>query len=212
MNFDLDLSFDSTTPEAPSNNFKYITVDKESDFIQEGLCLKPIEVSDDRRYFTITAFDANGLEVSTERQYFPNPTTSKDEKTYKKASEIKKSLLLSYARKLRGPNYSITNLQYSNDSFENPWIALIERINKDCAPSLKTQIRVKLNLVKSSSNSKWYTNISTFGPFENMNAPREMMISKTDKENLSQKLNDDSVAPDKDPNGDSGVNVNTDLF
>jgi len=181
---------DGSTEESTSNN-KYILIDSEADFIQENVFVKELVLSDDGKWFQIIC-EKDGLEVSTQRQYFPDPA-KKDEPTYPKVVSIKKGLLTNFLRRFAGENANVK---------ATSWVEFVQRVDMMCKPRYKTTpLRVKLELVEGRNDyaGKYYTNISTFAPFENMTtAKSKLFVGKKDKQLLEFKLNEDRVAPDSD--------------
>lgn len=182
------FSISSQTEETTAG--KYITVEKEADFIQENVLIKSLELGDDNRFFVITA-QKNGQEVQTQRQYFPDRSTSQNEDTYNKAFQIKQGLLANFMRKFLGED---ANIEAAG------WTDLVKKIQEACKPKYaETPLRVKLELVENKG--KYYTNISTFGPFELMTVPASestLKITAKDRQMLKSKLMEDGVIPDTD--------------
>lgn len=192
---------DGTTEEGSSTPNKYILIDKEEDFIQDNLFVK--EIVKDSNWFQIVA-EKDGLEVSTQRQYFPDPERAQSPETYKKSVAIKQGLLTNLLRRYAGETASVRAAS---------WTELVERIENACKPKFKTTpLRAKLELVEGRGDyaGKYFTNISTFAPFENMTTPKaksKLYVSKTDKQNLANKLSEDMVTPDTD----SGASIDSDV-
>ena len=173
---------------APS---KYILIDKEEDFIQEGVFIKSLELGEDNRYYTIIA-EKNGQEIQTQRQYFPEKERSASEESYKKAFSIKLGLLANFTRKFLGEDAEIQ---------ASGWVELVKKTQEACKDLyMTTPLRVKLEIVENKG--KYYSNISTFGPFELMSVPKsesKLQVTPKDRQMLKAKLMDESVVPDKDP-------------
>lgn len=192
---------DGNTEEGSTSPSKYILIDKEEDFIQDNLFIREIVKGDG--WFQIVA-EKDGLEVSTQRQYYPDPQRSQSPDTYKKSVSIKQGLLTNLLRRFEGDNAVVK---------ATSWDELVTVIDNKCKPKYKTTpLRGKLELVEGRGDyaGRFFTNISTFAPFENMSIPREkskLFISKVDKEKLTQKLAEDSVSPDSDTGAsvDSGI-------
>ena len=185
---------DTNTEEGSSTGGNYILINSEEDFIQENLFVKELVLSEDNRWYQITC-EKDGKEVSTQRQYFPDPATAKDDASYKKAVSIKQALLTNFMRRFAGEQAVVK---------ATSWPELVNRINMMCSPKYKlVPLRVKLELVEGRGQyeGKFFTNISTFAPFENMTVPRKqtkLFIGKVDKEKLAQKLAEDAVQADED--------------
>lgn len=172
---------------APS---RYVTVEKEEDFIQEGVHIKSLELDDDGRFYIITA-EKNGQEMQTQRQYFPDRATAQSDTTYQKAFTIKQGLLANFMRKFLGEDANID---------ASGWIDLVKKIDTSCKPHYASvPLRVKLELVENKG--KYYSNISTFGPFELMSIPlseSKLKITAKDRQMLKNKLAEESLVPDAD--------------
>jgi len=192
---------DSNTEEGSSSPAKYVLIDKEEDFIQENVFAK--EIVKDPRWFQIVC-EKDGLELSTQRQYFPDPATAQSNDTYKKSVSIKQGLLTNFLRKFLGDDAVVKATSCTE---------LVEQIDAMCKPKYSTTpLRVKLELVEGRGDyaGKFFTNISTFAPFENMDTPKaksKLFVSKVDKEKLAQKLAEDSVTPDSDTGASVDPNI-----
>jgi len=184
--FKIDSGVKETAPS------KYVTVEKEEDFVQENVYIKSLELSDDGRYYSITA-EKNGQDMQTQRQYFPDRASSQSDDTYQKAVSIKRGLLANFMRKFLGEDAVIA---------ASGWAEFVKKIDEACKPHYKTTpLRAKMELVENKG--KYYTNISTFGPFELMTVPASestLKITAKDRQMLRNKLKEESIVPDTDSN------------
>ena len=183
--FVLDSSTKESTPS------KFLIIDKEDDFIQEGVIIKSLEVDpEEEKYFQITA-EKEGQLMQTQRQWFPEKERAASEESYKKSVSIKKGLLASLLRKFQGGD---ANIQASS------WPDFVRKIDEACkAHYADTPLRVKLELVENKG--KYYTNISTFAPFESLTIPTsesQMKITAKDKQMLRNKIEEERITPDTD--------------
>jgi|GEM_PF-5473595 len=183
------FKIDSTTEESTPSRF--VLIDKEEDFIQDNVYIKSLELDPkEQRYFQINA-EKNGQQMQTQRQYFPDIKTSQSEETFKKAVSIKKGLLTSLLRKFKGEDTEIN---------ARGWVDLVNKIEEACKPAYSTTpLRVKLELAEK--DGKYYTNISTFAPFESMTVPRSestLKVTAKDKQMLRNKIQEEKVTPDSD--------------
>ncbi len=182
------FSITNTTEETVGLN--YITVEKEEDFVQDNLIIKSLELSEDGRYFVING-EKNGKTVQTQRQYFPERETAQNEETYKKAFSIKQGLLAHFLRKFKGEDAVVD---------AEGWQDLVRKIDAACKSLYPTTLlRTKLELVENKG--KYYSNISTFGPFESTTVPRSesaLKLTGKDRQMLRNKLREESIVPDKD--------------
>lgn len=169
---------------------KYIIVEKEEDFVQEGVLIKSLELGEDNRFYIITAVK-NGQEMQTQRQYFPDRASSQSDESYKKAFSIKQGLLANFMRKFLGEDANID---------ASGWTDLVKKIDAACKPHYpNVPLRVKMELVENKG--KYYTNISTFGPFELMTVPvseSTLKITSKDRQMLKNKMVEERVVPDAD--------------
>lgn len=188
MSDDIFKIDENVQEELPS---KYLIIDKEEDFIQDGVFIKDIEIDPEGRYFSIIA-TKDGKELQTQRQYFPERERARSEETFKKAASIKQALLTNILRKFKGEDATLT---------ATSWIDLVTKVRDICKPYFEsTPLRVKLELVQNKG--KYYTNISTFAPFELMSVERKdtnHKITEKDRQMLKNKLTDATATPDVDP-------------
>ncbi len=182
--------FSITNDTEETVGLNYITVDKEEDFVQDNLLVKSLELSEDGRFFIITA-EKNGKTIQTQRQYFPDRSTAQNDESFKKAFSIKQGLLAHFLRRFKGEDAVID---------AEGWQDLVKKIDAACKPLYATiPLRTKLELVENKG--KYYSNISTFGPFEHMSIPRSesvLKITGKDRVMLKNKLREESIVPDKD--------------
>jgi len=179
---------DSTTEEATPS--KFVLVDKEEDFIQDNVYIKSVDIDPEGRYFQIQA-EKNGQQLQTQRQYFPERERSQSDETFKKAVSIKRGLLTSLLRKFHSEDPVIE---------ATGWVDMVQKVDNLCKDKYATTpLRVKLELVENKG--KYYTNISTFAPFENMTVPRsetELKVTAKDRQMLANKSTEEKVTPDSD--------------
>jgi len=188
MSDDIFKIDENVQEELPS---KYLIIDKEEDFIQDNVFIKDIEIDPEGRYFSIIA-TKDGKELQTQRQYFPERERARSEETFKKAASIKQALLTNILRKFKGEDATLT---------ATSWIDLVTKVRDICKPHFEsTPLRAKLELVQNKG--KYYTNISTFAPFELMSVERKdtnHKITEKDRQMLKNKLTDATATPDVDP-------------
>lgn len=191
--FSINSKVEETAPS------RYVTVEKEEDFIQENVLIKSLELSDDGRFYIITAHK-NGQEMQTQRQYFPDRASSQSDESYKKAFSIKQGLLANFMRKFLGED---ANIEAAG------WIDLVKKIEAACKPHYATTpLRVKLELVENKG--KYYSNITTFGPFELMTVPlseSNHKITAKDRQMLKNKTAEESLVPDTDKDKPKDDNI-----
>lgn len=164
------IGFDQNTSEGKTSG-NFIIIKEEKDFIQENVFIKTIEFKEN--YFEVT-IEKDGATANL-RKYIPSRERAKSEDSYKKAVEINTSLLANIGRRFMGEKYAPQS---------KTWEDMILRINKDCSSKFSsTPLRCKLTLELSKDN-KYFTKISPFAPFENMNIACGLYVSNKDKEAL----------------------------
>lgn len=193
--FNIDPNVKESTPS------KFVLIEKEDDFVQDNVYIKSLELDpEENRYFQVTA-ERNGQQMQTQRQYFPDKSSARNEETFKKASQIKRGLLANILRKFKGEDAAV---QADN------WVDMVRKIDEACKPHYSsTPLRVKLELVENQG--KFYSNISTFSPFENMSVPSnqsKLRVTAKDKQMLRNKLEEEKVKPDSDSSSNSSKDDN----
>ncbi len=182
--FNIDQNVEEAAPS------KYVLIEKEGDYIQDNVYIKSLEIGEDNRFYIITAVKG-GQEMQTQRQYFPDRSTAQNDETYKKAISIKQGLLANFLRKFKGEDATVQAAS---------WTELVRKIDEECKSLYATTpLRVKLELVENKG--KYYSNISTFAPFERMEVPlseSRHKITARDKQMLRNKLSEDMIVPDSD--------------
>lgn len=190
------ISITADTQESMGGGGNYFQIQRDEDFILENVLMKELryDVINDKEYFEITTVTKDGKELKSGYQFIPDKSRSNSEEAFNKAVSMRQGLLTNILRRYKGEQAVLE---------ANSWKEAVEKINATCSPMYETTpLRVKLALNKSIKDSKYYTNISVFAPFENMTVPKEQtrhIISNRDKLDLANKNREDSVRPDPEP-------------
>lgn len=170
------FGFDETTSEGTGG--KNIVVKEEGDFIQDNCTVTKFELSTDEKYIDVEIENANG-KTSNKRIYLPKATSEyTTPEKYKKAVEVFGGALANISRRYKGEAYKASG---------STAIEVTKKVITDIKPLLaRVPVRVKLEL-REGPTGGIFTNIASFGPFEDMNKKSAFVINNDQKLLLAKK-------------------------
>lgn len=200
----MSLNLSITTAVQESTGVQYFNVNAPDDFVQ--LC-KITDIVIENDYFQVVGKVKSGEVISTSRQYYPDEKRATSPEKYQKAINIRLALIANILRRFYGEDYVLEVPEGTG------WTEMLKMVKEKCEPHFdKTLLWVKLVIEKSPKG--YFTNISSFAPFENYVADKAPKLKTTAQDINALKERNEAVqaTPDSDTSNTTSAKADDDPF